>query len=265
MGPRGAPLTRARDPGDAPAVRASAALALATLFTALAACGPSPIRVVGVVRQSTDMRPLATVPLGGYQQLRVLVLGAPGQSAERYGSPDCGFARLEGTSEGQDLRNAACVPVETLNMAVGIVRQRLRAYGVHVARDAAEPHDYTVEVLVTGEAPRKADPTLTRALARLALKRDTNAPVNTLTGSIDWNAAGPAFDSAAKTCGLQGKDDPTTLSASSTEPMTPDFDLMALASNAVDNLFRCYDIANFFLEARKRFTKAGGAQPAPGP
>ena len=246
-------------------MRASAALALATLFTALAACGPSPIRVVGVVRQSTDMRPLATVPLGGYQQLRVLVLGAPGQSAERYGSPDCGFARLEGTSEGQDLRNAACVPVETLNMAVGIVRQRLRAYGVHVARDAAEPHDYTVEVLVTGEAPRKADPTLTRALARLALKRDTNAPVNTLTGSIDWNAAGPAFDSAAKTCGLQGKDDPTTLSASSTEPMTPDFDLMALASNAVDNLFRCYDIANFFLEARKRFTKAGGAQPAPGP
>lgn len=149
-------LTRWRDLDDAFSVRGSLALCLFGI-PLLAACGPSPIRVVGVVRQSSEMRPLPAVPLGGYQQLRVLVLAAPGQSVERYGSADCGFTRLEGTSEVQDLRNAACVPVETLNEAVGIVRQRLRAYGIVVARDAAEPHDYTVEVLVTGEAPRKAE------------------------------------------------------------------------------------------------------------
>ncbi len=241
------------------------ALLASCLFTilGLAACGPSPIRVVGVIHQSSEMRPLPAVPLGGYQQLHLLVRAATGQSAERYGSPDCGFAGLEGTSEGRELRNAACVPIETLNMAVGIVRQRLRSYGIHVAREPSEPYDYTVEVLVTGEAPRKPDPTLAKALARLTLKRAASPADSTLASRIDWKAAAPAFDSAARSCGLQNADDPAGLSASSTEPMTPDFDLMALASNAVDNLFRCYDLANFFLEARNRFPKASGARPAP--
>jgi hypothetical protein len=211
------------------------------------------------------MRPLPAVPLGGYQQLRVLVLAAPGQSVERYGSADCGFTRLEGTSEVQDLRNAACVPVETLNEAVGIVRQRLRAYGIVVARDAAEPHDYTVEVLVTGEAPRKADPRLAKALARVTLKRAAHPDPDTLVGSIDWSAAAAAFDSAVAACRLRQAEDPSALSASSTQSMTPDFDLMALASDAVDNLLRCYDVANFFLEARSRFPKPNGSRAAPAP
>jgi hypothetical protein len=209
------------------------------------------------------MRPLPAVPLEGYQQLHLFVHAAPGQSAARYGSPDCGFARLDGTSEGQDLNNAACVPVETLNTAVGIVRQRLRAYGIHVVRDASEPYDYAVEVLVTGEAPRTPDRTLAKAFARMTLKRAEPPASGTLMGAIDWNAAAPAVDSAARSCGLRHPEDPSGLSASSTEPMTPDFDLMALTCNAVDNLLRCYDLAKFFLDARSRFPKTGSPQRPP--
>jgi hypothetical protein len=245
-----------------PYVRAFLVVCLHTIFIGLAACGPSTIRVVGILHQSSEMRPLPAVPLGGYQQLRLLVRPTPGQSAEQFGSPDCGFARLEGTTEGQDLKNAACVPAETLNTAVGIVRQRLRAYGIQVARDASEPRDYVVEVLVTGEAPKKPDRTAARAFARLTLRREAGT-AGTLVSSIDWNAASTAFDAVTKNCGLRHADDPSGLSASSTEPMTPDFDLMALASNAVDNLLRCYDLANFFLEARSRFPKTGSPQPAP--
>ena len=48
------------------------------------------------MQQSSEMRPLPNVPLGGYQQLHLFVRAAPGQSAAKYGSPDCGFAPLEG-------------------------------------------------------------------------------------------------------------------------------------------------------------------------
>ncbi len=232
------------------------------IFVVLAlACGPSAIRVVGVMRQSTQMRPLAAVPLGGYQQLHILVRAAADPGTGRDGSFDCGFTKLEGAEEG--VRNAACLPVETLNKAVGIVRQRLRSYGVQVVRDASDPFDYTLDVVVTGLAPKRADPRLVKALAQVTLRREPKAAAGTFAGSIDWAAAASAFDSIAKNCALDRSDDRSSVSASSTEPMIPDFDVEALATGAVDNLLRCYDLANFFLEARTRYPKTGAAPPAP--
>ncbi|MGH7271037.1 MAG: hypothetical protein ACREJ3_11455, partial [Polyangiaceae bacterium] len=113
------------------------------------------------------MRPLPSVPLGGYQKLRLFVHAAAEQASAQYGSPDCGFAMLEGSGEGQDLKNAACVPVDTLNTVIGLVRQRLRSYGIKVVRDAAAPHDYEVAVSVSGEAPRRADASLAKAVATI--------------------------------------------------------------------------------------------------
>src|SRR5690349_5807844 len=70
------------------------AVVVGALLTAMTACGTSTIHVVGVMHRSSEMRPLPSVPLEGYQQLHVLVRAEPGQEAERYGSPDCGFAPL---------------------------------------------------------------------------------------------------------------------------------------------------------------------------
>jgi hypothetical protein len=195
------------------------------------------------------MRPLPSVPLGGYQRLHLLVRASSDQQLDRVGSPDCGYATVEGSDEAQDRRNAVCVPTETLNTVIGIVRQRLRAYGITVARDASEPHEYTVEVSVTGEAPRKPDRSLARAVARVAFKQNRDSP-NALEGA-DRGAAAAAFAAISKDCGLPSAT-PEEFSASSTQSMTPEFDVVALSSDAVDNLLRCYDLANFFLEARNR-------------
>jgi hypothetical protein len=238
---------------------------MAAFTIALAACGPSTIRVMGVMQRSSEMQPLPSVPLGGYQQLHLLVRASPGQSAEQYGSPDCGYAMLEGSDEGQDRRNAACVPTETLNTAIGIVRQRLRAYGITVASDASEPCDFTVEVGVTGEAPRKPDRTLAKAVATVTFKLHPNSTGDTLVSGIDLNGAAAGFGAVSANCALRHAD-LSSFSASSAQPMTPDFDIVKLASDAVDNLLRCYDLASFFLDARTRFPKAGHAeQPAPAP
>jgi hypothetical protein len=242
-------------------VRAPLVAILGTFAIVCPGCAPSTIRVVGVMHQSSEMRPLPAVPLGGYQQLYLFVHAAPDQSAGRYGSLDCGFARLEGSGEGYN--NAACLPLETLNTAVGIVRQRLRSYGIHVVRDASDPYDYAVEVLVTGGAPKTPDRALVKALAKVTIKRNANAPGSTLAGSVDWSSAGEALDSAAKNCGLERAENASGFSASNEVPMTPDFDIVALAGGAVDNLLRCYDLANFFLDARTRFPKAGAPQGAP--
>jgi hypothetical protein len=240
----------------------AAVLGTPVLALALTGCGRSTIRVVGVMEQSSEMRPLPNVPLGGYQQLRLFVRAAPGQSAAKYGSPDCGFARLEGSGEGDDLNNTACVPVDALNTAIGIVRQRLRAYGIDVVRDAQDPYDYKVEVSVTGEAPKVADPTLAKALARVAFKVHDEPGAKTLVGSLDMKAAGDAFESVAKTCGFRDGD-LTDFSAVSRQPMTPDFDIIALSSDAVDNVLRCPDLAAFFLDAKTRYPKPATPAPAP--
>jgi hypothetical protein len=243
-------------------MRAARALAAATAFflPALAGCGHSTLRVVGVMQQSSEMRPLPNVPLGGYQQLHLFVRAAPGQSAAKYGSPDCGFAPLEGTSEADDLNNTACVPVDALNTAIGIVRQRLRAYGIDVVRDASDPYDYKVEVAVTGDPPRKADITRTRALARVTFKIHDDPSGKTLVGSLDPKAAGTAFATVAQTCGFRGGDF-TSFSAEARQPMTPDFDIVALASDAVDNVLRCDDLAAFFQDAKTRFPSPAAAAP----
>jgi hypothetical protein len=240
----------------------AAVLGTPMLALALAGCGRSTIRVVGVMQQSSEMRPLPNVPLGGYQQLHLFVRAAPGQSAAKYGSPDCGFARLEGASEGDDLNNTACVPVDALNTAIGIVRQRLRAYGIDVVRDAQDPYDYKVEVSVTGEAPKVADPTMAKALARVAFKVHDDPGPKTLVGSLDMKAAGDAFDSVAKTCGFRDGD-LADFSGVSRQPMTPDFDIIALSSDAVDNVLRCPDLAAFFLDAKTRYPKPATPAPAP--
>jgi hypothetical protein len=229
-----------------------------------AGCGHSTIRVVGVMQQSSEMRPLPNVALGGYQQLHLFVRAAPGQSASKYGSPDCGFAPLEGTDDGQDLNNAACVPVETLNTAIGIVRQRLRSYGIDVVREASDPYDYKVEVSVTGEAPRKADRTLAKAVAKLSFTLHDEASGKTLTSSIDPKGAAAAFETVVKNCTMRD-DSWSAFSATSREPMTPDFDVLALSSDVVDNALRCDDLANFFRDARTQFPKAPDAGPAAAP
>jgi hypothetical protein len=240
---------------DAPRRIWTVPLALGAVLAGFVACGQSTIHVVGVMRRSSEMRPLPSVPLAGYQQLRVLVRAAPGQDAERYGSPDCDFALLEGASEGQERKNAACVPAEALNAAIGLVRQRLRSYGITVAKEPSEPCDYTVEVSVTGEAPRKPDRTLVKAVAKVLFKvREGTAARDTLTGSIDRGAATVAFESVSRNCSLKNAN-LNEFSASSAQPMTPDFDIVALAADAVDNVLRCYDLASFFLDARERFPK----------
>jgi hypothetical protein len=239
-------------------VVAAAPLALALLATG---CGASTIRVVGVMQQSSEMRPLPSVPLGGYQQLHLFVRAAPGQSADKYGSPDCGFTRLEGTSEGDQLNNTACVPVDALNTAIGIVRQRLRAYGIDVVRDANDPYDYKVEVWVTGEAPRRPDRTDVKAVAQVSFKLHDDPTSKTLVNTLDPRAAGVAFDAVAKTCGFHDGDF-THFSASSRQPMTPDFDIVALASDAVDNALRCDDLAAFFLDAKTRYPRSVTPVPA---
>jgi hypothetical protein len=230
-------------------MRLFAAISVISLF---AACGATPIRVNGVVRDSPEMRPLRNVPLDSYKQLRMLV--RPGGSGA-----ECGVAPLEGTSEADQRNNAVCVPAEATNQAVGMVRQRLRSYGVEVAKDANELFDYEVRVLVTGIAPRRPDPMAAKAYARLTFARHER-PTGFFAG-LDDKAATEAFESVVRDCALKDSD-LTTFSASSSEPMTPEFDLSALVGDAVDAGVGCTELARFFREAHTRFAKAA---PPPGP
>jgi hypothetical protein len=216
------------------------------------------------MQQSSEMRPLPNVPLGGYQQLHLFVRAAPGQSAAKYGSPDCGFAPLEGSSESDQQNNSACVPVDTLNIAIGIVRQRLRSYGIDVVKEASDPYDYKVEVSVTGEAPRKPDRTQVKAAATVSFKLHEDASPKTLTGNIDPRAAAAEFAAVASRCRFRNAT-LSAFSATSRQPMTPEFDVVALASDAVDDVLRCDDLASFFLDARTRFPKAPAAPAAAAP
>jgi hypothetical protein len=221
----------------------------------LLACGASTVRVMGVMRQSAEMRPLPSVALDGYHALKLFVRAAPGQDEAKYGSAECGYARLEGTDELQDLNNAACVPVETLNTAIGLVRQRLRSYGAQVVRDSADPFDYLVEVSVTGQAPRQPDRLAAKALAKVTFTLHAEPGQKTLMGGIDRNTASAAFASIARDCALKD----ATLSSfasSATQPMTPDFDVVALISDAVDNALRCDELARVFLDASTHAPKA---------
>lgn len=205
------------------------------------------------MQQSSEMRPLPNVPVGAYKDLKVFVKAAASQASE-YGSADCGFTRLEGTGEGDDLKNAACVPADAQNAAIGIVRTRFRSYGVQVVRDANEPYDYRVDVSVAGEAPRQADRTLAKALATLTFSLNTGATGGTLLSAVNLDAARAAFTQVASDCSFKGAD-LSTFTGWSRQPMTPEFDVQALASDAVDSVLRCDDLARFFMDAKTRFPR----------
>jgi hypothetical protein len=231
------------------------------LASLLLGCGPAPIHVNGVIREAPEMRPLRNLPLGAYRELAVFVRAV--SEAMPQGATDCSFTPLEGSA---DKNNTACVPVDAANDAVRLVRQRMRSYGVNVVREAKEPYDYDVQVLVIGVAPKKADPSLTRARARLTFTLQANSAANGIFAGIDQRAAAVGFGSVVRDCALQDADF-TQFSASAFQPMTPEFDLAVLASDAVDNLIGCDQLARFFLEVRTRYPgPRPGAQPgAPAP
>jgi hypothetical protein len=224
----------------------------------LSACGPSPIHVNGVMRESSEMRPLRNLPPGAYGQLRVLVRSAsePGQQGE---APECGATPLEGA---EDHNNAACVPSDASNAAVKLVRQRLRSYGLTLAREEREPHDYDVQVLVVGVAPKRPDPMAARAVAKVTFKRSDAQGTGGFFAAIDEKAAADAFDVVAKDCALQDSD-LADFSAAAAQPMTPDFDIAALTSDAVDNLVGCAELARFFVDVKNHYPHAAVAAPAP--
>src|SRR5262249_26832411 len=124
----------------------------------------------------------------------------------------------------------------------------------------SDPYDYDVEISVRGEAPKTPNPMLAKAVAKISFTRNGNATAATLVGSLDDAAATAAFESISKDCALR---DATfsTFTASSTHPMTPDFDVVALASAAVDNALGCASMARFFVDAPTRFPK----KPPSGP
>jgi hypothetical protein len=46
--------------------------------------------------------------------------------------------------------------------------------------------------------------------------------------------------------------------------MTPEFDIVALTSDAVDNVVGCAQLARFFVDAKNRFPKTAAPASAPG-
>jgi hypothetical protein len=246
----------------APALAAPAALValpLALVLAAAAGCGASTIRVDGVMRDSPDMRPLQNVPVDSYKQVRVLVKPAGGGDAQ--GGAECGHAPLQGTLESEDKRNTACLPPDAPNDAVRVVRQRLRAYGATVAKDGTEPYDYLVEVRVQGLPPRTTDRLQTKAAAKVTFTLRPDDATNGFFHDVDVAAAGTAFAEVARDCALHDAE-LGTFSSSATTPMIPEFDMTALAGDAVDGSFGCGQLARFFRDVHTRFPK-GGAPAAP--
>jgi hypothetical protein len=233
---------------------------VASLALPSAACGHTPIRVEGVMHESSDMRPLQSVPQDAYTQLRVLVRTGSGDGQ---GTDACGYAQLEGTLESDDLKNAACVPPDAQNDAVRIVRQRLRGYGVQVARDGTEPYDYTVEVRISGIAPKEPNRLAAKAVARLTFTLRPDDAAHGFLAGLDAAAAGAAFTAAARDCALRDAE-LTAFTVVGTQPMNPEFDLVALVADAVDGAMGCDQMARFFRDAHTRFPRAA-PPPSPAP
>jgi hypothetical protein len=221
------------------------------------ACGASPIRVEGVIRESPEMRPLQNVQVDAYKDLHILVR----PSSESSGEKECGFAPLEGSTEGEDKKNAACVPADATNDTVRLVRQRLRTYGAQVARDATEPYDYTLEVRLTGQAPRKPDPMLAKVLVRLSFALRADDATNGFFKDVDMAAATTAFRAVARDCGIH-EGELTAFATATTQPMNPEFDIAAVSADAVDAAVGCGELGRFFRDAHTRFP-AHAAPAAP--
>jgi hypothetical protein len=233
-------------------------LALAALVAGVGGCH-STIRVDGVMRESPEMRPIQNVPGDAYKKLRVVVKPAPGGDPQ--GAAECGHAPLEGALESEDKQNTACLPPDAPNDAVRIVRQRLRAYGAVVAREGGEPYDYLVEVRVQGVAPRQADRLQAKAAAKVTFTLRPDGATNGFFVGVDMAAAGAAFTGVARDCALRDSE-LTTFAGGATTPMIPEFDMMVLASDAVDSAIGCGQLARFFRDVHTRFPK-GGAPAAP--
>jgi hypothetical protein len=231
----------------------------ASLALVIAGCGHTAIRVDGVMRESSEMRPLQNIPGDAYRQVKVFVRTASddGQGTER-----CGYAPVEGTLPSEDLKNAACVPGDAQNDAVRLVRQRLRSYGVAVVRDGSEAYDYAVDVHVAGVAPRQPDRLAAKAVARLSFSLRKDDAANGFFSGVDVSAAGAAFTTAARDCALVDAE-MSAFSVSSTQPMNPEFDMMALAAGVVDSAVGCDQLARFFRDAHTRFPRAPAPSPTP--
>jgi hypothetical protein len=214
--------------------------------------------VNGVAKESSELRALRNLPQGAYGQLHVLVR-AGSEAGESGEAPECGATPLEGAP---DHNNAACVPSDASNAAVRLVRQRLRSYGLGVVRSEKEPYDYEVRVLVVGVAPKRPDPMGAKALAKVTFTR-ADGGNGAFFGSIDPKAASSAFDTVARDCALQDSE-LASFSASAFQPMTPEFDIVALTSDAVDNIVGCAELARFFLDAKNQYP-APAAPAAPPP
>ena len=240
-------------------LRAAAGVSIGSATVGLAGCGASPIRVNGIVRESPEMRPLQNVQVDAYKQLHILV--RPASASSQDGASACGATPLEGTSEGEDRRNLACVPADATNDAVRLVRQRLRAYGVQVVRDATEPYDYTLEVHVIGEAPQKPDPMAARVAVRLAYALRPDDANDGFLHGVDVAAAKAAFGAVVRDCGLHDGD-LSAFATSSMQPMNPTFDIASVSADAVDVAIGCAELARFFRDAHALPDRAG-APPAP--
>jgi hypothetical protein len=234
---------------------------LASLALAAAGCGHTAIRVDGVVSESAEMRPLQNVPSDAYKQLRVFVRTA---SDDARGAERCGYTQVEGTLESDDLKNAACVPPDAQNDAVRIVRQRLRSYGLLVVRDGTEAYDYAVDVRIAGVAPRQSNPLAAKAVAHLVFSLRKDDATNGFLAGVDVNAARNAFTQVARDCAL-ADGELSAFSGSSSQPMTPQFDLTAVAAGAVDNTVGCAQLARFFRDAHTQFPAAAPPPPPPPP
>jgi len=232
---------------------------LVSVAPAVGGCGHSAIRVVGVMRESSEMRPLQNVPGDAYRQLKVFVRTG---SDDARGTELCGYAQVEGTLESEDLKNAACVPADAQNDAVRIVRQRLRSYGVQVVRDGSEAYDYAVDVRVSGVAPKQPNRLAAKAALRLTFSLRKDDAANGFLSGVDVSAASAAFASAAKDCALLDAE-MSAFSVASSQPMNPEFDMLALAAGAVDGSVGCDQLARFFRDAHTRFPRVSAPSPAP--
>jgi hypothetical protein len=251
-----------RPPAASPLTLALRLVALTAVGLAPAACGPSTIRVDGVIRDAPEMRPLQNVPADAYRGLRVVVRPAGGSDTQ--GAAECGHMHLEGTLESEDRNNTACIPADAPNDAVRVVRQRLRTYGLQVAREGSDPYDYVVEVRVTGVAPKEPNPLLAKAAAKLTFTLRGDDTKDGFFQGVDLNAADAAFAGVARDCALRDAE-LTTFSVTSTQPMIPEFDMMALAGDAVDNAIGCGQLARFFRDVHTNFPKAAAPAPATPP
>jgi hypothetical protein len=212
------------------------------------------------MRDASEMRALQSVPTDAYRRLRVVVRPGGGEASQ--GAAECGSTQLAGTLESENVRNTACVPADAPNDAVRLVRQRLRNYGLQVAREGSDPYDYAVEVRVTGVAPKEPNPLLAKAAAKLTFTLRGDDAADGFFAGVDMPSATAAFAGVARDCGLR-EGDLASFSVTSAQPMIPEFDMTALAGDAVDNGIGCGELARFFHDVHTRFPKAAPPAAAP--